>query len=163
MMLAMSLSLSAQDPSITVSISYDTVYLGNPIQISYQYQNTNCQHDQPTFPESWSMRGGPNTSMMTRMVNGKTTNDQTVTYVLTPQEIGRYQLEDVVCGGLVTDRVIVHVVENPDDIQQELPENKLPSPFQRGSLFDLNPSSPAPDMQEKKVDQIKPKRKTFKL
>lgn len=146
-----------------VTTSYDTVYLGNPIQVSYEYINLECGHTDPAWPDSWVSSGGANTSMQTSIVNGQSTSKKTLRFMFTPQETGLFTIDIPACNEITVDPLEVIVVDNPEEITQQIPRSAQRSIWPEMDFFDQNPSSPAPDIQKKDVEPIKPKRKTYKL
>lgn len=151
----------AQDAKFTVTVSSDSVLLGNYIQVSFLLENANAQDFAPPTFEGFDVISGPNTSSSMSIINGAVSQSLSYTYYVQPRDIGNYYLtpasittEEKV---LETEPIEIMVLPNPDGIIQQ-PQEKRSS---RMDFFGTFPPSreEIPTTPKKK----KKKRKIYKL
>lgn len=155
-----------ENAGFTLSVSTDSLLMGNRLQVVFTLENAQATDFRPPSFEGFYIVSGPNMSSSFSMINGEVTQRASYTYYLEPVDAGNFFIEpaSVQVGDtfLETEPKEILVVPNPDGIRQELPdmdggfefrfgEKLLPPPlFREGE-----PARPRP--QEKK------KRKTYKL
>lgn len=161
--------LTAQEAArFTVSLSTDSLLLGNYLQVSFQLEN--AEGDDFTAPsfDGFHLVAGPNISTSYSMVNGEVSRSATYSYYLEPLDVGNYFIEPaavrVADRVLETEPVEVLVLPNPDGLIQQ------PEPFRQQFEFRFEdfglppffepgqPLQPAPEQKEKKK-----KRKIYRL
>ncbi len=154
-----STSIFAQDAQFTVSVSTDSILLGNYIEVSFTLENAKGSNfDIPEF-EGFDVVGGPNQSSSFQMVNGTISQEISYSFYLKPRDIGTYFIPpasiETKDGFLETLPIEVMVHPNPDGIQQ------TPTPQQEfrsfGFPFENTPQPPTTPKKPKK------KRKIYKM
>lgn len=150
----------AQDAKFSVSVSSDSVLLGNYIKVTFQIENTSVDNFEPPTFEGFKVVSGPNVSSSFSIINGVSSQSASYTYYLEPQDIGNYYLTpaSVVVGEetLETKPVEVIVLPNPDGIIEH-PDRGSRQPFE---FFQTIPAPQTPMTPKKKK---KKKRKIYKL
>ncbi|RMF01151.1 MAG: hypothetical protein D6772_05270 [Bacteroidetes bacterium] len=119
-----SLAVLAQTPSFTVTVSNDSVLLGNVTVVRFELENVRGSNFQfPTF--SGFHVNGPNVSTQTTIINGTVNQRTTYTYYLEPLDVGEYYIEPASVeteeGFLETQAIPIQVYPNPDGIIQDNP------------------------------------------
>ncbi|MCH2084006.1 MAG: BatD family protein [Saprospiraceae bacterium] len=161
--------LTAQENAkFSVSISTDSILLGNYFVVNFTLENVEGKEFNPPIFKEFIVISGPNTSSSFSMINGEVKQSVSYTYYLEPKDIGSYfiepasiRIEDKV---LETDIVEINVFPNPDGIKQD-PQNPFQQRFEfkMDDLFsfpELEPhNTPKPQPKKKK----KKKRKTYKI
>ena len=147
----------AQEKSITVEISPDSVLMENEIEVNFTVENAQVKKFEAPAFKDFDVVGGPFSSSMMQIINGEMTSKQTYTYLIKPKNPGSFFIEpafvDTKEGGtLETHPIEVKVHANPNGvIQKKNPKNQDWDDF-----F----SSPTP---RKNAIKAKPERKTYKL
>lgn len=115
------IQLDAQERSFKVELSYDTVYIGNPIKLQFTIKNLTGDFESPNL-QGFYIVSGPNLNSSFSMVNGEINNEKSYSYLIMPQDIGVYKIPGAQLHtkkeSLTTPEVSFTVVENPNDIQQ---------------------------------------------
>lgn len=115
------ISAEAQEKSFKVELSYDTVYIGNPIKIQFSIKNLSGDFEAPNL-KGFHVISGPNLNSSFSMVNGEVNNEKSYSYLIMPQDIGVYKIPGAQLHtkkeSLTTPEVGFVVVENPKDIRQ---------------------------------------------
>jgi hypothetical protein len=116
------LAVHAQASKFTVSVSSDTVLLGNYFELKYTIENASASGFEAPDLYQFNVISGPNTSSSISIINGEMSQSMSYTYYLEPGEIGVYTItpayltsEDV---ALETPPIDIIVVPNPDGIVQ---------------------------------------------
>ncbi len=129
--------LYAQGPTFEVTVSTDSILLGNYIEVSFTLSNGALEEFQPPTFDGFKILSGPNQSTSISMVNGTTSQTASYSYYLEPTDIGTYFIpparvisEDL---ALETKPIEVLVLPNPDGIIQE---PKAKNDFFGGGFFD---------------------------
>lgn len=151
----------AQDATFSVTVSSDSVLLGNYIQVSFLLEHANAQHfDPPTF-EGFDVISGPNTSSSMSIVNGVMSQSLSYTYYVQPRDIGNYY---VTPASITTEKKVLEtapieimVLPNPDGIIQQPQQRKSPRMDFFGTFPPSRKEIPATPKKKKK------KRKVYKL
>ena len=103
-------------------LSYDTVYMGNALQIKYSIQNANGDFQAPDF-DGFAIVSGPNVSSQFSMINGVVTQSASYIYFLQPEAPGIYTLAPAVLANgdnqWSTEPIVITVLANPDGIRQD--------------------------------------------
>lgn len=120
-----------QDASFTVELSYDTVYIGNPIKLQFNLINISGDFTPPNL-QGLYLLSGPNMSSSYSLVNGQSTSEKAYSYLIMPQERGNYNIPpaklQIKDGSIQTEIVSFVVVDNPSNIKQD-PETMQFFPF----------------------------------
>ncbi len=180
----------SQSPALTITVSNDSVLLGNIIVVTFSVENTS--KDKVLFPDfdGFNQVSGPNVSTSMRIVNGQVSQSASYTFYLEPLEIGDAYIEPASLetddGYLETAPQLIRVYPNPDGIiQQPNRQQRNPSmfgddffkddffpmsPFRnvdpfKGGLFDelFNHSKIAPFQRDSTVVEQPKKRKTTRI
>ena len=161
--------LYAQGPIFEVTVSTDSILLGNYVEVTFTLSNGAMEEFQPPTFDGFQVLSGPNQSTSISMVNGTTSQTASYSYYLEPSDIGTYFIpparvisEDI---ALETRPVEILVVSNPDGIIQQ---PKAKNDFFGGGFFDRQDffnrdffgQQPAP---AKPIRPKKKKRKTYRL
>ena len=167
--------LTAQDSqaALKVSISRDSILLGNTFELTFTLKNGNgARLPMPSFKD-FDIVMGPSTMTSTTVINGDVSSSKSMSYVLRPIEVGQYFIEPIsveVDGQyLETSPMEINVYPNPEGIIQETQKRSdhsfeffFSNPFEELKDFDLQlPKSiplPREDMKNRKK-----KRKTTRL
>ncbi len=154
-----------QEASFTVSVQFDTLLLGNQLQVSFKLENGNSQNFTPPVFEDFILVAGPNMSSSMVMTNGEVSQSITYSYFLEAKEAGVFFIPPAKIGteegDLFTEPLEVIVLPNPDGIIQKGPQNT--SPFDWDTDFFRMPELRMPNMPKGKATPKKKKRKTYKL
>jgi hypothetical protein len=118
----------SQSPAFTVTVSNDSVLLGNVTVVRFDLENINGSDFH--FPDFAGFQvNGPSVSTQMNIVNGQVNQRTSYTYYLEPLDIGEYYIEpasvETEAGFLETEPVPIQVYPNPDNIIQP------PSPSSR--------------------------------
>ena len=115
----------------SVELSYDTVYLGNPIKIQFKIKNLNGEFVAPDL-HGFYVISGPNLNSSFSLVNGEMSSEKSYSYLIMPQEPGVYAIPKAYYihneEKLETPEVEFKVLENPHNIEQN-PEAMQFFPF----------------------------------
>jgi hypothetical protein len=120
--LGMSLAAWGQAPKLSVSVSSDTVLLGNYFELKFTIENTSASGFEPPSLHQFNVIGGPNTSTSFSIVNGQMSQSATYTYYLEPMDIGVYTIRPAYLTtgdvAIETPPIDILVVPNPQGIIQ---------------------------------------------
>lgn len=153
----MSALIIAQNRSITVEISPDSVLMDNEIEVNFIIENAQVKKFEAPAFKDFEQVGGPFSSSMISMINGETTSKQTYTYIIKPKRPGSFYIEPAFAeikegDALETHPIEVKVYSNPEGIiQKKNPRNQDWDDF-------FNRSTP-----QKAKTKPKPERKTYKI
>jgi len=89
-----SLQSFGQSSGISVSVSADTIVLGDYIELRYTLENLQTQLNVRDFP-GFEIIGGPNTSSRMSIINGEVSRSATYTYFLRPISPGMHRIEAI--------------------------------------------------------------------
>jgi len=146
-----------QDATFSVSISTDSLLIGNDVEVRFTLENAQGQtFEAPDF-ENFTVVSGPNQSSSFSMINGAVTQELSYSYYLNPIEVGTFYIAPAsiqVEGELMsTEAVEIIVYPNPDGVVQEIPEkHKEFDLFQRS--FPATPNTPPKSKKPKKKRRI---------
>ncbi len=145
----------AQEKTFTVSLSNDSVLIGNVIKVDFTLQNIEGEFTAPIF-EQMDIIAGPNVSSSYSMINGETKQTKSYTYILKPQKEGSFYIPPALFEGeglsLETEALNVDVYPNPENIITDLPNESMMQSFQFNFDqfpfdFDLDQIFPKDDMR----------------
>ena len=130
------------DIRFTVSVSTDSVLMGNPFQVQFTVENTDVRNfEAPSFSPDFMVVSGPNQSTSITMVNGQTRQSTSYTYVLDPVGVGSFFIGPATVetnlGYLETNPMEILVVPNPDGIKQPIRSPQGMQEFQFGNPNDF--------------------------
>ncbi|MFK7936001.1 MAG: BatD family protein [Saprospiraceae bacterium] len=151
---------SAQEAKFSVTVSSDSVLLGNYLKVTFLLENANGNEFSPPEFENFTVVSGPNTSSSMSIMNGVVAQSISYTYYVEPSDIGSYYITPASIATeekiLETEPVEIQVLPNPDGIIQRPQEQRR----QRMDFFQPFPSTPQPPAAPKKK---KKKRKIYRL
>jgi hypothetical protein len=112
----------AQAPRFTVSVSSDSVLLGNYFEVKFTVENGRAAgFEAPDFRD-FNVIGGPNTSTSMSIINGEVSQSASFTYYLEPMDIGVFTIKPAYLNTgentLETPPIDIIVVPNPESIIQ---------------------------------------------
>ena len=121
----------AQTPKFSVSVSSDTILLGNYFELKFTIENAPASGFKAPDLYAFKVIGGPNTSSSMSIINGEVSQSSSFSYYLEPPDIGVYTIkpayltsEDI---ALETYPIDIIVIPNPDGIIQKphAPERRI--------------------------------------
>ena len=147
-----------------VTVSNDSILLGNYFQATFTLKNQSGQDFHPPSFKDYEIVSGPNQSMSSTFINGEMSQTISYSYLLRPKEIGTYYIEpadiQTESGILETVPIEINVFPNPDNIQQDIPNQRESfDPFEKFNGFDLFEFPSRKENLEKK----KKKRRVYKI
>ncbi len=154
-------TITAQDAEFSVTVSADSILIGNYFQVTFSIENGDAKNFEPPSFQGFAIVGGPNQSSSFSMMNGTTTQSLSYSYYLAPKEEGQFFIEpaNVEIGGKIfeTEPLEIKVAPNPEGIIQ--------NPQRQQRSFDSFFDFPAPFNKEEKKKKTKPKkkRKTYRI
>ncbi len=168
--IGLALTGRSQEASFVVSVPFDTLLIGNQLQVSFKLENGSSQNFTPPVFENFMVVAGPNMSSSMMMTNGVVNQSITYSYFLEAKEVGTFFIPpakiEIEEGDLFTEPLEIIVLPNPDGIIQKNP-GKTRSFGWDNDFFSMPelrmpsmPSVPAPKGKQKPK---KKKRKTYKL
>ena len=114
-------ALTAQDVIFKQELSYDTVLMGNVLEIKYSIKNANGDFQAPGF-EDFTIVSGPNVSSQFSMINGAISQSASYLYLLRPNREGMITIEPATLengeNSWSTEAIDVIVSSNPEGIIQ---------------------------------------------
>lgn len=117
--------LGAQDIEFNVSVSNDTLLLGNYLEVRFEIMNGNGSFEAPDF-SGWNIVAGPNTASSYSIINGTVSQSSSYTYYLEAPTEGQFIIESAKLKTsekeLKTPSLSIMVLPNPEGIRQH-PEN----------------------------------------
>ncbi len=123
--------LAAQDVKFDISLSSDSLLLGNYLEVRFEVRNGQGRFTPPNF-EGWQVVAGPNTSSSYTIINGEVSQSSTYSYALEAPAAGVYTIGPALLvnaeGEMKTPSVEVIVLPNPDGIRQ-YPKNREESKY----------------------------------
>ncbi|MBK8956761.1 MAG: BatD family protein [Saprospiraceae bacterium] len=123
--------VQAQKMEFNVSVSSDTLLLGNYLEVKFEVNNGKGRFMAPDF-QGWTVVSGPNTSSSFSIINGDVKQSSSYSYYLEAGFEGVYtilpaQLETD-DGVLKTPEIQIIVLPNPEGIRQH-PKNREESKY----------------------------------
>jgi hypothetical protein len=114
--------LAGQSAKFSVSVSSDTVLLGNYFELKFTVENAPAEGFEAPDLHEFNLVGGPNTSSSMSIVNGQVSQSATYSYYLEPMDVGVYTIKPAYLTSeeiaLETPPIDIIVVPNPDGIIQ---------------------------------------------
>lgn len=121
-MLSIAYLASGQTPKLSVSVSTDTVLLGNHFELKFTIENASASGFEAPDLYEFNIISGPNTSSSISIINGEVSQSASYTYYLEPTEIGVYTIKPAYLTSgdvaLETPPIDIIVVPNPEGIIQ---------------------------------------------
>ena len=147
-------------PRFDVSVSTDSVLLGNPIEVEFLIENGKSKGFEPPRFDGFEVLSGPNQSSSIQIINGDMKQKATYTYILEPKNVGKYEIKpaSIMIDGkeFLTKPITISVYPNPEGIKQEIPNKSNELNF--GDWNDM-PRKKAPI----ETPPAKKERKTIKI
>ncbi len=120
-LLLLSMLSYAQEVVFKQELSYDTLLMGNVLEIKYSIENANGDFQAPEFSD-FTIISGPNVSSQFSMINGSVTQSASYSYFLRPNVEGLITIESATLENgenlWSTDPINIVVQPNPDGIIQ---------------------------------------------
>ena len=163
-------NLTAQEKSLTLELSNDTILLGNYTIAKFILSNTDGDFEAPEFNE-FDIMSGPNTMSSFSMINGKSTQESSYTYYLKPQNEGEIFIapaylytEDETLETLTTKVIVLPNPEGKVIEPKQKSQEQLNFSFPQDN-FDFFPKRKSEESENKfpKEEKKKKKLKTRKL
>ncbi|MEL6635989.1 MAG: BatD family protein [Bacteroidota bacterium] len=138
--------VQAQEARFGVSVSIDSLLLGNYTRVEFKLENTTGRNFQAPDFTGFRVVSGPSQSMSTSIINGTMSQSLSYSYHLEALDVGNYYIEaatiETDAGLLQTDPTPVLVVPNPDGIKQRGDRSER-STFDWFDSFSPSPPPPA--------------------
>jgi len=151
----------SQDGEFTVEINPSEVLMHNHFEVKFTLKNAKGGHFTPPDFQDFKVVAGPNQSSSFSMVNGTVDQSQSYSFYLEPTLPGTFFIESAtieVDGDMLESAPTeVIVLENPNGIKREIPQEK--QHFEFDSFFDF----PFGMEKERPSSKPKKKRKVYKL
>lgn len=143
--------LNAQKLEFNVSVSSDTLLLGNYLEVKFEIMNGKGRFEAPEFA-GWNIVAGPNTSSSFSIMNGEVKQSSSYSYYLEANSAGMYSISPAKLiteeGELKTPEIFISVLPNPQGIRQH-PKNREESKF-----FMDEPTATPPAKSKRKPTKI---------
>jgi hypothetical protein len=153
--------MNAQERSFSVSISRDTVLMGNVVELRYDVVNLDGDFVPPSLAD-FHVVAGPNTSQQYSMINGKVTQSATYSYILMPAHEGLLVIDEAVLNNenesISTEPLQLFVLENPDGIIEESEARGLRRIYGQTFSKDISPALTPQDSLRLKLKRLKTKK-----
>jgi len=130
---------NAQELQFNVSVSNDTLLLGNYLEVKFEIKNGSGKFQAPDF-SGWKQVSGPNSASSYSFMNGQVSQSSSYTYYLEAPSDGEFIIESASLltaeKNYKTPPVKIIVFQNPEGIRQRpktkqeeriLPEDPMPS------------------------------------
>lgn len=154
--LSFSATINAQEPSMSILTSLDTILMDNTFQVKIKIENVKGQYEAPDF-KGFDIVGGPNMSSSMSVINGDVKQSIAYTYFLRPQRPGTFWIKEAYMTSedvtLETPPHQIIVLDNPMGIQQEgrmIDDGNLMNGFDSFDFF-----QPDPKVQPKRKSKVK--------
>lgn len=116
---AISFSIFAQQPELSVTLSKNTLGLNERLRIEFSINKQGGDNFTPPKFSEFKLVAGPSQSVSQSWINGKVTFSQSYTYILQPLRKGELIIESAsieLNGTRITSKMVKVIVENPIDI-----------------------------------------------
>ena len=155
--------LSGQNFEVTVST--DSVLLGNYIEVSFKVENLDGNFEAPEFTDM-DIISGPNTSSSIQIINGEKSSQLSYSYYLKPRDVGSHTIPPAY---LITEEqtletlpLVINVYPNPENIitEPQMAEDRMFfnfddwSPFTRPQQPSIPNPPAAPAKKKRKYKRI---------
>ena len=133
-------NLMAQDASLSVEVSSDTVLVGNYFELKYTIENADMSGFESPDLHKLNVIGGPNSSTSISIINGNMSQKSSAAYYLKPEEVGSYTIPPAFLntGESILESPPIEIIVMPN------PEGIIQQPGQASRRYDEVISSPAP-------------------
>jgi len=160
--LYLSSGLTAQEKSIAISSSNDTLLFGNYFELTITMHNIEADLP-PLYLDHFTITSGPNISSQYQNINGAVTQSKSYTYFIEAEEEGVFTIpvidikteDDLVSSNSLS----IVVIANPEGIITTPPRKKQSFFFDWNSPEHNFPDTPATPTPPSKPDPLKNKRK----
>lgn len=119
MLLLSMITMIVSGQEFTLTVSSDSVLVGNYIEVGFVLENLDGEFEAPDF-ENMKIVGGPNTSSSVQIINGDKSSKTTYSYYIEPLDVGMYTIPP---GYVVTPEetyetlpTVINVFPNPEGI-----------------------------------------------
>ncbi len=149
----MPLSIFAQKSAqFQIELSSDTVGLDGYIQVSFTINNMEVEDFSPPDFEGFRVQG-PSTSTSMSIINGKSSQSATYTYILIPHKIGTFKIKSASVktneGKLETEEKTIEVLEHYEIAEK--PQKRNRGFFDDDDFFqNRQKNMPKEDLKKKK-------------
>lgn len=113
--------LYGQSLDFKVSVSNDTLLLGNYLEVKFEIKNGSGKFIAPDF-NNWNIVAGPNSASSYSIINGETNRSSSYTYYLEAAHEGEFIIEAATFKTTEkkynTPNVKIMVLKNPEGIRQ---------------------------------------------
>lgn len=113
--------IQGQSVDFTVSVSNDTLLLGNYLEVKFEINNGNGKFTAPDFA-GWNVVSGPNTASSYSIINGEVNQSSSYTYYLEAPNDGEFIIDAAKLKTAEkeykTPIVKIVVQDNPEGIRQ---------------------------------------------
>jgi hypothetical protein len=120
--------LTAQSIEFNVSVSNDTLLLGNYLEVKFEIINGNGKFKAPDFA-GWNIVAGPNTASSYSIINGNVKQSSSYTYYLEAPTEGNFYIGEALLSATdkeyKTPPVWIVVQDNPEGIRQHPKFNQI--------------------------------------
>lgn len=125
-LLALPVLIYAQEPRLEVTVSRDTILMGNQVKITFTAVNTEGEFIEPEL-NGLKVANGPFTASSYTFANGQSSRQVSYTYYLSPERegvvtVGKASIKSAE-KELTTYEITLFVKDNPDNIR-ESPEGE---------------------------------------
>jgi len=163
--ICLSFAIHAQDKSLTVELSNDSILIGNYVEVKFILLNIDGEIKAPDF-EGMKIVGGPNHSSSMSSINGDVRQQKSISYFIEPLELGEFFIPPAfVHDGETnweTSPLKLTVLANPNGIIQH-PSKTQEFHFEFGDLFNGKDLFERDDLfPERKADDKKPSKSKVK-
>jgi len=155
--------LRSQSQSLSVTVSSDSVLLGNYIKLEFKVENIDGQFEAPDL-STLEIISGPNTSSSIQIINGDKSSHTTYSYFVKPMELGTHIIAPAYLVAeeqtFETSPIEINIYPNPENLIME-PESQ-----DNDSFFDLQDWGSfrsVPQAPKTPTTPTKPKRKYKKI
>ena len=130
-LLGLAVSVQAQEKSFKVTTTFDTVLLGNYLEIKFTAVNVRGKFTEPSLG-GFRLISGPSTFSSMTVINGESSSTTSYTYFVKPEQTGEYAIGpatlETADGRLMTDAKKIIVLPNPGEVIQA-PDSRQDNSF----------------------------------
>ena len=143
--------VNAQEMQFNVSVSNDTLLLGNYLEVKFEIKNGAGKFQAPDF-SGWNLVSGPNTASSYSFMNGQVSQTSSYTYYLEAPSDGEYIIESASLNTAdktyKTPAVKIIVFQNPEGIRQR------PKTKQEERILQDDPTPAIETKKKRKVTKL---------
>lgn len=115
----LSLTLFAQEPKLTVSVSKNKLGLNQRLRVEFSINKQGADNFQPPKFQNFRVIQGPSQSVSQSWINGKVSFSQSYTYIIKPKRKGELIIESAsidIGGGTIDSKMMKIIVLDPVDV-----------------------------------------------